>query len=127
MWADEFVGLPHKERGRARSGIDCYGITWLVLGEKAGKWFPRFDDEDPKGSSILSLTGTYSTVELKDARAFDVAVLFTDVLVGLAWKSKPIHMGIFVDAKNILHIEEGVCSRIEPTTDLRIHSIVRVT
>lgn len=127
MIFDEFVGLPFKRMGRDRDGLDCWGLTRLVLAERAGVVLPRFDDEDPQGWSIETHAANYKCVGFGETRPLDVAIMLTDVRCGLTWKSAPVHIGLFTDPKHVLHIEEGHSSRIQPASELRIHSIVRVT
>lgn len=123
-WADRFVGLPFKRMGRDAAGLDCWGLVRLVLAEQAAIILPSYSKDDPDGWSIEAHAAPHKTVT--EAKALDVAILFTDVKSGLGWKSVPIHIGIFTDAKNILHVEEGFSSRVQPAADLRVHSIVRV-
>lgn len=125
MWADVYVGLPFKRMGRAASGVDCWGLVRLVLDEQAGVLLPSYAQDDPDGWSIEAHAVAHKKVTAP--RALDVAILMTDVRAGLTWKEAPCHIGIFLDAKNILHIEEGHSSRVQPASELRIHSIVRVT
>lgn len=127
MWADDYVGLTFKRMGRGREGLDCFGLVRLVIHEQAGILLPSYSDDDPDGWSIEGHAAPFKTVSLSEAKPLDVAVLFADVRCGLTWKSAPVHIGVFVDAKRILHIEEGVSSRVQPASDLRIHSIVRVS
>lgn len=121
MWADRFVGL----RGVGKR--PCWNLVRSILDEQAGIELPSYEDDDPNGWTIEGRAADYKSVLISEARALDVAILMTDVRVGLIWKSVPAHIGIFTDAKNILHVEEGFCSRVQPAADLRIHSIVRVT
>jgi len=125
MWCDVYVGISFKRMGRDATGLDCWGLTRLVLHEQSGILLPSYSEDDPDGWSIEAHAAPHKTVT--DPKALDVAILFTDVRAGLGWKQAPVHIGIFVDAKNIMHIEEGMCSRVQPASELRIHSIVRVT
>lgn len=125
MWADPYVGIQFKKMGRDASGCDCWGLVRLVLNEQHGVLLPSYSEDDPDGWSIESHAVAHKKVT--DPKPLDVAILLSDVRVGLAWKSVPNHIGVFVSEKAILHVEEGFCSRVQPASDLRIHSIVRVT
>jgi cell wall-associated NlpC family hydrolase len=39
-WAAQYVGLPFRDKGRARTGLDCYGLVVLVLREQFGVEVP---------------------------------------------------------------------------------------
>lgn len=125
MVFDEYVGLTFLAKGRDRAGLDCWGLTRLVLAERAGIIMPRYDDQGH--DDIDGLSATYLEIPREEARALDCAILLTDVKVRRGWCAKPIHIGVFIDAGHVLHIEEGHCSRIVPATTLRIHKVVRVT
>lgn len=124
-WADDYVGRPFKRLGRGPHYFDCYGLVRLVLHEQHGILLPSYSEDDPDGWSIEGHAIAHRKVT--EPKPLDVAILYTDVRVGLTWKSAPVHIGIFINEKNILHVEEGMCSRAQPASDLRIHSIVRVT
>lgn len=125
MWCDSYVGIPFKRMGREASGCDCWGLVRLVLQEQSGILLPSYAEDDPDGWSIESHAIGHRKVT--EPKPLDVAILLQPVRVGLIWKSVPNHIGIYVSEKTILHVEEGFCSRVQPATDLRIHSIVRVT
>jgi cell wall-associated NlpC family hydrolase len=125
VWADKFVGLKFKLGGRDWPEFDCYGLVRWVLFEQSGLVLPRYDGDDKR--EIAHHAMAMKQVSVDAASPLDVAVLLTDIRVGLTWKSAPVHIGVFVSEKAILHVEEGFCSRVQPAADLRIHSIVRVT
>lgn len=120
MVFDQYVGL------RIVEARPCWKLVRRVLFEQARIDLPTYDEDDAEGRSIESRAADFVEVPLSEAKPLDVAILFTDVRCGLGWKSAPVHIGVFVDAKRILHIEEGVSSRVQPASDLRIHSIVRI-
>ena len=124
-WADDYVGRPFKKGGRGPEYFDCYGLVRLVLHEQSGILLPSYAEDDPDGWSIESHAIGHRKVT--EPKPLDVAILYTDVRAGLTWKSAPVHIGVFVDAKHILHVEEGMCSRVQQALEFRIHSIVRVT
>jgi cell wall-associated NlpC family hydrolase len=126
MFADQYCGLPYKRMGRDRSGLDCWGLVRLVLIDQLGKTFPRYDSEDPDGWSIRDHINEFPRVALADAEALDVAIMLTDVKVKKGWESAPVHIGVFVSPKHILHITAGGISQPDLATDLRIFEIIRV-
>jgi cell wall-associated NlpC family hydrolase len=42
-WTAAYVGLPWKEMGRTRAGLDCWGLFRLVMAEQFGVALPAYD------------------------------------------------------------------------------------
>mgnify|MGYP000138217874 CR=1 FL=1 len=42
-WVSAYVGLPFKEGGRNRDGLDCYGLLRLVINERFGGAVPEYE------------------------------------------------------------------------------------
>lgn len=127
MWADQFVGLPYRKMGRDIRGLDCYGLVRLVLKKIANQDWPLYCDEDPDGKTIVKIAEELNNISFDQARALDVAIINQSVKERGIWVFRPIHMGIFLDSKRILHIEADSLSRVQMTKELNLHSILRVT
>lgn len=125
-WADAYVGIPYRSMGRLISGCDCWGLVRCVLYEQHGYLLPSYDEDDPGGATISFHASSWPNVLLEDAKEFDVAILYRPVRINLRWENKPNHIGIFVNSKSILHINEGSQSIVQPAKELKIHSILRV-
>lgn len=126
-WADEYVGLPFKRMGRTREGLDCWGLVRLVLLEKGNLELPAYNTDDPDGATIDLHSRVWPSIEIKDARALDVAILMNAVRIGKRWEYMPIHIGIFTSPGRILHVVEGKQSITQPAKELKIYKILRVT
>ena len=123
MWSNDYVGLPFKPYGRSRSGIDCWGLYWLVMKEQAGIMLPAFDTVDFNNGKEISETmlaereaHEWETVDRLDAYHFD-CVLMRGVFAGRAnqLEAAPVHVGCFVHPGRVLHIErhtDSVCVQI---------------
>lgn len=121
MWADDYVGLPFKLGGRSRDGLDCWGLVRLVLIEQTGIIYPSYTDDDHE--MIVQHANKYLTV--REPKILDVAILLTEIKVEEKWMLKPLHVGIFVSADQILHIQTGQLSRCQYTRHLRIDRVIR--
>lgn len=122
MWADDYVGLPFKFKGRTREeGLDCWGLVRLVLIEQTGIMYPSYRED----SRFQILDYSIDYLEVKQPTVLDVAILLTEVQDKETWILAPVHMGIFVNSDQILHIQTGRLSRVQHSRHLRIHKVIR--
>jgi cell wall-associated NlpC family hydrolase len=112
LWAGRYIGLPFSEHGRDRSGLDCWGLARLVMAEQLGRALPSFVYEyasTSESESIAALIARecvlWDSVAAGDERMGDVVVLR---LLG-----HPMHVGIVLGDRQMLHIEQGIDSAIE--------------
>lgn len=126
-WADSYVGLPFKSRGRGRDGLDCWGLVRLVWAERCNFLMPSFDKTDDIAATINSEAKAFAEIQIKDAKEFDAAIMMENVETKSGWELAPIHMGIVIDLGLVLHIRRGHLSCIEPLKNQHVHSIRRVT
>jgi cell wall-associated NlpC family hydrolase len=104
VWWRSYVGIPFKERGRDRSGCDCWGLVRLVLAEQKGIRLPAFD-------------GRYESVRDRDLvqsirREFAPLCRRIEVpepmdIVLFDFSAGALHVGLVVDPQHMLHVEEG--------------------
>lgn len=120
-WANEFIGLTFKDRGRGSSGVDCYGLIILVFENVKRLILRDYDYESCKDSlsisQLLSNDTDWPFLEVVRAgnanfegmlcklKEFDVIVFKR---AGLEQ-----HLGIVVNKTHMLHISEGCNSRLE--------------
>ena len=112
MNLDDYVGLPWRERGRDRTGLDCWGLLRLVYAERMGVTLPSFSDayvttEDGKALSDL-MDGNmtpWREIEPGQERPGDA------LLMSLA--GHPQHVGVICGGGMVLHIERGTGSIVE--------------
>lgn len=111
-WADQYVGLPFLWNGYDRDGIGCYGLVALVLREQFGIDMPRHDDI----ADMLAAGSEAQVPEVPGWREIDI----TDAVPGDVLHMKgmnngkivPMHIGVFVSHRHVLHIEQEVGSCI---------------
>lgn len=106
-WAENFIGIPFKEKGRTREGVDCWGAVRLVLQEHFG---------------IVGLPDYCDSYESKDDKQGIAAAVQTGLLVGwqeveqpsagalliLRLTGRPWHCAIMLDELYMLHALDGV-------------------
>lgn len=112
---NDYINLPYKPNGRARDGIDCYGLVRLVQKEQFGIDLPSFETDYSidDNARLEELINQYKEgwVKVESPEAGDV-VLFKV----LGYEQ---HIGIAVSREAFLHVREGMDSVIEPFTTPR--------
>ena len=111
-WVNAYVGLPFKEHGRNREGVDCWGLVRLVLAERFGRRLPSYADGYAStgdaadiGRLIRGEMGPWRPVPERGEQAGDV------VLMRLL--NQPMHVGVVVAPGWMLHIEDGIDACLE--------------
>ena len=112
-WADKYVGLPFKDRGRSLGGCDCWGLVWLVMRLEAAIDLPRYDHidyQDGKGVRDKIREQTEATMDWVAVvpgtqRMFDVVVLSSHFQSLGVWRATSGHVGIMANEVRMLHIE----------------------
>lgn len=114
-----YVGLPFVERGRNRSGCDCWGLFVLVQREVFGLDLPAFSDayatvldRAALADLIAGHMGPWREIDPGKERPGDA------VLMRLAGSES--HIGIVAGQGRVLHTERGAGSVIESYRETRL-------
>lgn len=112
LWAGRYIGLPFVTHGRDRSGLDCWGLARLVMAEQLGRALPSYvyEYESTLQADVISELIARECV-LWD-RVFDGHERLGDIIV-LRLLGQPMHVGVVLGDRQMLHIEEGIDSAIE--------------
>lgn len=120
-WSRSYVGLPQRDHGRDRDGVDCWGLVKLVYAERLSIDLPSYDecytsvDEHAEiAAAISSGRAEAAWVRVDDAREFDVAVFRAG-----RYES---HVGLVAVPGQILHVMGKCASVIEPAASPRLSS-----
>lgn len=107
LWSRDFVGLPHQRAGRARAGVDCYGLLWLIYRDVLGIQLASYAGEtldscEKEEIAALITSGCavspWQQVGFGAERTFDMAVFRRGALES--------HVGIVTAPGRMLHIAE---------------------
>lgn len=114
--ASQYVGLPFKELGRDRNGIDCYGLLKLCFAETYGIELPTYDSYSStkdwaQVSPLIQQERDASWEPVTDHREGDVVVL---KIHGHPW-----HCGIVLTYPKFLHVEWGTETCIDRLDSVR--------
>jgi cell wall-associated NlpC family hydrolase len=119
MTLDEYVGLPFKDKGRDRSGLDCWGLLRLVYQEKAGLTLPAFVESyvtQEDTAAVAALIAGHSDGWREVA---EPTVKPLDAVLMLQYGVER-HIGVVVKRGLVLHVGLGGASRIEPYNSMRL-------
>lgn len=112
MWTDEFVGIPYVEGGRSKDGTDCLGLIVLAAESRYGVCLPD-PRVDPKAALrravVASLKPLFDQVPV--AQEGDILLFRIE--------GRPLHVGMALNTRLMLHAERGIGSCIEDYTRAR--------
>lgn len=115
----QYVGIPFVDGGRSASGVDCWGLAKVFLETEFGIAVPAYGETpaaDLAGSEAAVSTamtdGTWRRVERSDLRRGDIVVMYGVERVKGRLRKTRRHVGVMVDSRRMLHVEEGVDSVI---------------
>lgn len=111
-WWDSYVGLPFKRDGRDRTGIDCYGLIYLIYKEQLeidlNPFSGIFVDQSPETMlkvAKLMNEDRENWDRPNNIREFDMLQLRTG--------RHAFHVGIAINEHQMMHVEEGIDVVIE--------------
>lgn len=98
-WWAEYIGIPFVDHGRARAGLDCWGLVRLAYAEQRGILLPSWGDYP--SVSDAALTERIINAALPDFQEVDpmewALVLFHSHVSGY-------HVGLLTDPLHMLHV-----------------------
>lgn len=113
-WVGDYIGLPFKEHGRDKSGLDCWGLVRLIYAQQFGIMLPslveRYDSTLPRnalqlGALVTDIAKTdWIQIPQGQEREGDVIVL--------RYNRHPMHVGVVVDKGYMIHVEQGTDAAI---------------
>lgn len=114
-WTNPYVGIPQRDHGRDRNGVDCYGLPWMIYREVAGIDLPSYvgdyasTDEQAEIAGLLADardTGPWLRVEAgQPVQPLDIALYREG--------RYDSHIAVIVTADLMLHVASSGNSRIE--------------
>lgn len=112
LWAAHYIGLPFRDHGRDRQGLDCWGLVRLVMAEQFGIALPSFAGEYSRTTEVPRISALierecakWQEVPPGDDKCGDVVIMRV--------RGRPLHVGIVIGDQQMLHIELGINSVIE--------------
>ena len=112
-WVTFYVGLPFKEGGRDRFGLDCYGLLRLVINEHFGGSVPEYEGIAYQPGEDRELLATLMDERIRLWHPIARGAEQSGDGILLRVMGRPIHVGVVVAADMMLHIEKNCDSIIE--------------
>ena len=112
-WVADYVGIPYRMLGRSRDGADCWGLVRLVYADRLGVDLPAYDGRGFSGrASVPDVAGLVADAreawrEVPEAEAAPLD------LVLLRVHGQPVHVGVLVAHRIMLHSLAGHDSAVE--------------
>ena len=119
FWVGHYIGLTFIEHGReAKSGLDCWGLYRLVLGEQFGLALPSYHaayistkDGEKLSEIITAESAKWRPITAGSEKLGDAVIL--------RLRGHPMHIGLVIGDGQMLHIENKIDSAIESYTGPR--------
>lgn len=113
----KYIGIPFLSCGRDELGIDCYGLTRMVLRNEFGKELPDFYYKDALDKTVVNKLidinrPLLAGVKTKTPEHGDVVII--------RYRGKPCHIGVFVGEGKVLHIKHGCNSILERVNSVHL-------
>jgi cell wall-associated NlpC family hydrolase len=106
-WAADYVGIPYRNKGRDRSGLDCWGLVRLVLAEQFGIKVPSYADRYASASEADEVTRLMGG-EMGPWREIARDIACPGDLVLCRFLGEPCHVGVLAAPRLMLHVAIGV-------------------
>lgn len=120
----DYYKIPFVDGGRDKSGCDCWGLVRLYLAELADIELPEygtisavsFEDINKAMDNGISWSCWEKKVEPADYQKGDVALMKSVALVEGKTIVLPIHVGVFVSHRDIMHTEPSIGVQVLPSS-----------
>ena len=114
-WVNEYIGIPFVKGGRSLKGADCWGLVIIIMEEQFNVLVPHKNEfsygtkeeiEEAAAAIIHEADKPiWKEIPVEDALAGDI------VLMRIA--NLPLHTGVVVAPKHMLHTEKNIDSMFE--------------
>lgn len=110
MNLNKYIGIPFKEKSADFNGCDCWGLVRLFYKEEFNIELPDFSQEyentmDTKNIPRLAVNESKRWKQVTSPQ-------YGDVLLYKIY-NLPLHVGIYIDKKRMLHVMKGINSGLE--------------
>lgn len=105
-WWNDYLGIPFKEKGRDRSGADCWGLAKIIYQDRKSVILPGFEecyettnDRDLLAQTIESQRNS-KWISPETPQELDIIIL--------NMRGVPMHVGIVTKPGYMIHCAKGI-------------------
>jgi cell wall-associated NlpC family hydrolase len=109
----EYVGIPFREHGRDRAGVDCWGVLWLTYREKFNIELPDYITQYDDTNDAVHLGGLIRRYLPIGWREISVGKEKPGDGILLRVCGQPMHIGVVIGNGRMLHVHKGINVVIE--------------
>lgn len=112
-WSAAYVGLPYRDHGRDRAGLDCWGLVRLVYREQRGLALPSYAECYADAAERADISAALAAgAGAGPWRRVDRGAEWDVALFGAAWGA--CHVGVLIDRCQVLHVSAEHAARVQP-------------
>lgn len=116
IWVNKYINIPYINKGRNFDGADCWGLIRIVYKDELNIDLPSYgevssDDLAKVHRKIEDVSEKWIEVTKEDIEPFDICVMRA------SGKRIVCHVGLVIDKKRILHVENKINSAIVELKD----------
>ena len=109
-WWQKYIGIPFVDRGRSMQGCDCGGLAWLIYKQERGRELDCFSLRY-KARNARSVAPLFAAAINTYFEPSFGGIPFNLAVFGNA--DGDYHVGVFVDARRILHCKDGMHAKVQ--------------
>lgn len=115
QWVRKYVGTPYQDKGRDGAGTDCWGLVWMIMRDVYDTITPSYENTyaTAEGRKEVAETITRNCLNNPDWREIRDGEEQPGDLIILTIGGRPLHCGIVVDDKWMIHTLVGHNAVIE--------------
>lgn len=111
MWQNKYIGIPYKDHGRDKAGIDCWGLARLIYKEEFNIDLPSFSEDNFYNSEDSTQIAEIFAQNMEGWAKSEVPSPGNLVLFRIMGDIS--HIGIAISATHFIHARENYSSAIE--------------
>ena len=129
----KYIGLKYKHLGKDFSGVDCFGIVWLIFKEECNIILPDFTtlnyspglrNSDKKVIKDV-IEGNKLFIKINPPYKIFDCPIFLDSCT----RTFANHVGIFISDSEFIHIKENTTSMVSKLDDYyksKLYTVIRI-